>query len=75
MSIAALHCFSISEADIGDTLYVEARAAALRFTVTRITDAYLRPTGIPGKDFRRFLARLERLRQVGASAFRAWTAP
>jgi len=56
-----------------DALYAETRAAALRFTVTRVTDAYLRPTGIPGKDFRRFHRRLLRLRETGAARFREWT--
>lgn len=40
-------------------LPIEARAAAARFTVTRITDVYLARSAVPGKDFRRYLARLE----------------
>jgi len=48
-------------------LPVEARAAAMRFTVTRITDVYLPGVDLPGKDFRRYLRRLERLR-AGALA-------
>ncbi len=44
-------------------LAIELRAAALRFTVTRITDVYLpsRESGVAavGKDFRRFQMRLE----------------
>ena len=40
-------------------LLVELRAAAARFTVTRITDVYLRQVDNPEKDFRAFLARLE----------------
>jgi homoserine kinase type II len=45
-------------------LPIEARAAAVRFTVTRITDVYLGPPGAPpGKDFRSYLARLEVLRR------------
>lgn len=55
-----------------DALYIEARAAAMRFTVTRVTDAYLRSAGIPGKDFRRFLQRLERLRKAGSEQFADW---
>lgn len=43
-------------------LPVELRAAAMRFTVTRITDVYLPGVSLPGKDFRRFLARLTELR-------------
>jgi homoserine kinase type II len=47
-------------------LVVEARAAALRFTVTRITDVYLCPGGAPGgKDFRSYLARLRVLQRSG----------
>lgn len=61
----------LEERDL-DALYVEARAAAVRFTVTRVTDAYLRPIGIPGKDFRRFLQRLQSLREAGADRFREW---
>jgi homoserine kinase type II len=43
----------------------ELRFAACRFAVTRITDVHLkRVTGAPqGKDFRRYLARLDRLRE------------
>ncbi|MES1172463.1 MAG: hypothetical protein ABUL77_04425, partial [Bacteroidota bacterium] len=42
----------------------ELRFAACRFAVTRITDVYLkRGTGAaPGKDFRRYLQRLERVK-------------
>ena len=39
-------------------LPVEVRAAAARFTITRITDVYLRQLDTPDKDFRAFLARL-----------------
>jgi homoserine kinase type II len=39
-------------------LYAELRASAARFTVTRITDVYLRAVDLPDKDFRRFLAQL-----------------
>jgi homoserine kinase type II len=46
-------------------LPVELRAAAVRFTVTRITDVYLPGADLPGKDFRRYLARLRRWRQMG----------
>ncbi len=55
-------------------LWTEARAAAMRFTVTRITDVFLAGTSQEGKDFRRYLARLQRLRQVGGRGFAAWVA-
>jgi homoserine kinase type II len=42
--------------------HVEARAAAMRFTVTRITDVHLAGVDKPDKDFRDYLARLEALR-------------
>jgi Ser/Thr protein kinase RdoA (MazF antagonist) len=38
-------------------LPVEVRAAAARFTITRITDVYLARVMNPEKDFRDFLAR------------------
>ena len=40
-------------------LPVEVRAAAARFTITRITDVYLARVQNPDKDFRAFLARCE----------------
>ncbi len=40
-------------------LPVEVKAAAMRFTITRITDVYLARVSNPEKDFRDFLARLE----------------
>ena len=42
--------------------------AALRFTITRLTDFYLRPPGTLGlqKDYRRFLERLEIFRALSA---------
>lgn len=43
-------------------LDIELRRAAMRFTVTRITDVYVRGIQQPGKDFGRYLARLERWR-------------
>lgn len=46
-------------------LPVELRAAAARFTVTRITDVHLRQVDNPDKDFRAFLARLEHWRGAG----------
>lgn len=46
-------------------LPVELRAAAARFTVTRITDVHLRQVDNPDKDFRAFLARVEHWRGAG----------
>lgn len=40
-------------------LPIEVRAAAMRFTITRITDVYLARVENPEKDFRAFLARSE----------------
>jgi len=40
-------------------LLIEVRAAATRFTITRITDVYLARVPNPDKDFRAFLARVE----------------
>jgi homoserine kinase type II len=45
-------------------LVIEVRAAAARFTITRITDVYLARVDNPDKDFRAFLARC-----------RAWQSP
>ena len=53
-------------------LPVEVRAAAMRFTVTRITDVYLAGVDKPSKDFRRYLRRLERWREIGAAGLLAW---
>lgn len=50
-------------------LPVELRAAAARFTITRITDVHLRQVDNPDKDFRAFLARLEYLRRGAGLAF------
>jgi homoserine kinase type II len=65
---------SLELADLA-LLYVETRAAAMRFTVTRITDVYLPRTGNQEKDFRRYLARLQHLRAIGDDGFAAWLAP
>jgi homoserine kinase type II len=40
-------------------LPIEIRAAATRFTITRITDVYLARVANPDKDFRAFLARVD----------------
>lgn len=42
-----------------EALPIEVRAAAARFTITRITDVYLARLDQPEKDFRAFLARCE----------------
>lgn len=42
-----------------EALPIEVRAAAARFTITRITDVYLARVDNPDKDFRAFLARCE----------------
>ena len=42
-----------------EALPIEVRAAAMRFTITRITDVYLARVPNPDKDFRAFLARCE----------------
>jgi homoserine kinase type II len=54
-----------------DGLWAEARLAALRFTVTRITDVFLPGVGRPGKDFHDYLARLHWLRETGAAGLAA----
>ena len=48
--------FSLPELE---ALPIEVRAAAARFTITRITDVYLARLANPDKDFRAFLARCE----------------
>ena len=48
----------LTDADRG-ALPVEIRAAAARFTITRITDVYLARVQNPDKDFRAFLSRCE----------------
>jgi homoserine kinase type II len=56
-------------------LWVEARAAAMRFTVTRITDVELDPRATPlvkaTKDYRRYHARLLAWRALGEAGFAA----
>jgi homoserine kinase type II len=55
------------------SLYREARAAAMRFTVTRITDVELDARATPlvraTKDYRRYHARLKALRAMGERGF------
>jgi homoserine kinase type II len=56
-----------------DACYDEARAAAVRFAITRITDYELRPRGVVVfKDFRRFMGRLAAVEAIGRQAFPAW---
>lgn len=57
-----------------ELLHVEARAAVVRFTVTRITDVHLRGFAVADKDFRSYLARLEAWRVLGADGLAAWLA-
>jgi homoserine kinase type II len=45
--------------DDREALVIEVRAAAARFTITRITDVYLARVDNPDKDFRAFLARCD----------------
>lgn len=56
-------------------LWGEARFAAVRFTVTRLTDVEHNPAASPelrrAKDYRRFLARLRRLDAMGNDGLRA----
>ncbi len=46
-------------------LWTELRAAAMRFTVTRITDIYLPGLQVPGKEFERYFQRLMAWRELG----------
>ena len=62
-----------------DRLHAEGSYAALRFSITRITDFELRPrhsdangTGGVLKDYRRFLARADALDQLGAVGLRTF---
>jgi homoserine kinase type II len=57
-----------------EALFAEARLAALRFTVTRITDVFLPGVERAGKDYRDYLARLVRLRSLGRSGLDGLTA-
>jgi homoserine kinase type II len=60
------------EPDERAAFFDEARFAALRFSVTRITDFELRPAGTGvRKDFRRFVARLEAIERMGPDGARA----
>jgi len=58
-----------------DALYDEARFAAVRFIVTRLTDVELNPAASPelrrAKDYRRWLLRSRRLRALGPAGWSA----
>ncbi len=56
---------TLTPADL-NALPIECRAAAMRFCVTRVTDIHLQET-VSTKDFRRYLARLERWRSAGVA--------
>jgi homoserine kinase type II len=62
---------ALSAAD-REALAVELRGAAMRFTVTRITDVYLPGLDNPEKDFRRYARRLVRWRELGAGEVASW---
>jgi homoserine kinase type II len=54
-----------------ERLWEEGVYAALRFTITRITDFELRPRGVGVfKDYRRFLARGEAIAALGSRGLR-----
>ncbi len=55
-----------------DALLVEGSFAALRFTITRITDYAMRATAEPRvvKDWKRFQARFDKLQALGAAGLR-----
>ncbi|MCS6915357.1 MAG: homoserine kinase [Myxococcales bacterium] len=62
--------------DEREALYEELRFAALRFTVTRLTDVYLGAAWPPGeerphdKDYRQFLGRLTALEEIDTACLR-----
>ena len=75
--VAAYQTVRPLEAVEREAFLVETRAAALRFAVTRLTDVHLSPhpaADHDGKDYRDYLARLERLRASLPGRARAWTA-
>jgi len=56
-----------------DACYDQARAAAVRFAVTRITDYELRPRDVVVyKDYRRFMARLRAVESIGRDDLVGW---
>ncbi len=50
-------------------LWIEARAAALRFAVTRITDVFFTGLERPDKSYKRYLERLQELQTNGQALF------
>jgi homoserine kinase type II len=63
---------ALTAAELGGA-YDQARLAALRFAVSRISDYELKPRGsIAFKDYRRFVARLAAVEAIGRDAFAAW---
>jgi homoserine kinase type II len=59
--------------DERDACYDQARAAAVRFAITRITDYELRPRGVVVyKDYRRFMQRLAAVEAIGRAAYANW---
>lgn len=54
-----------------DELHRAARAAAVRFAVTRLADYELGPEQPPARDFRRMLARLDAIETLGPDRWRA----
>ncbi|HHH29830.1 MAG TPA: homoserine kinase [Polyangiaceae bacterium] len=56
-----------------EACHLQARAGAVRFAITRITDYELRPRGVVVyKDYRRFMARLAAVEAIGEEAFGSW---
>ena len=65
-------CRELSREEL-DACYDQARAAAVRFAITRITDYELRPRGVVVyKDYRRFVARLEAIEAIGRGELATW---
>ena len=64
---------SVRPIDVIPALHPQAVQACVRFAITRITDYELRPRGVVVyKDYRRFMARLAAVEEIGAAAFPAW---
>lgn len=56
-----------------EACFEHARAAGVRFAITRITDYELRPRGVVVyKDYRRFVARVRAIEAIGKAAWPAW---
>ncbi|WP_063796233.1 homoserine kinase [Chondromyces crocatus] len=65
---------TLGEEERGRLLH-EARVAAVRFAVTRLTDYELRPAGRQYRDYRRFLARLAAVERLGPEGLTRLLAP